>query len=94
MPIRWLRLALADLDLIYDHISKDSVAAATHLIAQIWASAQLLEQHPNMGRAGRVTGTRELIVQGTTYIIPYRVKEGEIQILRVLHTSMEWPKTF
>ncbi len=45
-----------------------------------------------MGRPGRVLGTRELIVSSAPYIVPYRVKNNFIEILRVLHVAMEWPE--
>lgn len=49
---------------------------------------------PHLGRSGRVPGTREMVVAGTPYIIPYRVVNERLQILRVYHTSQRWPKTF
>ena len=46
------------------------------------------------GRAGRVEGTKELVIDGTPHIVPYR-KEGErIEILRVYHSSRLWPQRF
>ncbi len=47
-----------------------------------------------MGRPGRVPGTRELVISGLPFILPYIEKKGAIYILRVLHTSMKWPDTF
>lgn len=49
---------------------------------------------PNMGRAGTVSGTRELVIKKTPYIAVYRVDENEIHILRVLHGSQQWPTVF
>lgn len=55
---------------------------------------ELLKDHPEMGRRGRRPGTRELVVEGTHYIVAYRVvpERGQIQILRILHTSRLWPE--
>lgn len=36
-------------------------------------------------------GTRELVVPGTPFIVPYRVIQNRIEIIRVLHTSQLWP---
>ncbi len=47
-----------------------------------------------MGRAGRVPGTRELLIPGTPYIIPYRVRAGAVEILRVFHAARRWPERF
>lgn len=51
-----------------------------------------LADHPAIGRVGRVPGTRELIVAGTPFIIPYRVKNRTIEVLRVLHAAQRWPR--
>ena len=91
MRIRWLRLALSDLDEIAEYISKTNTSASRKIIKTLWNNAQSLVKHPNIGRQGRVHGTRELIISGTNYIIPYRVIDEEIQILRVLHASRKWP---
>lgn len=54
-------------------------------------AAESLLAYPNLGRQGRVRGTRELVVLGTPFVIPYRVKEGRIEILAVLHGARRWP---
>ena len=64
------------------------------MVRRIWEAAMLLSEHPDAGRAGRVPGTRELIIGGTLFILPYRVKENTAQILRVLHSSRKWPLKF
>ena len=94
MQIRWVRLALKDLEEIAGFISQDNTEAAQDLVRRIWDAAQILAEHPRSGRAGRVLGTRELVIGGTQYILPYRVIEGEVQILRVLHGTRKWPRGF
>jgi toxin ParE1/3/4 len=47
-------------------------------------------QFPAIGRPGRWPGTRELVVH-ENYIIPYRVKDGVVQIIRVHHVARLWP---
>lgn len=92
MRLRWTRLAEADLDSIADYIGQDSPVAAARVILELIDQAEtLLTRHVAMGRPGRVIGTRELVIGQLPYIIPYRVREGEIEILRVLHTSRRWP---
>jgi toxin ParE1/3/4 len=44
-----------------------------------------------MGRPGRVAGTRELVVSGTPYIIPYRVAGTYVDILAVFHAAQNRP---
>lgn len=88
MPrIRWLRLALADLDDIAGYIARDDPETARAVVARIWERARMLKDQPGMGRPGRVPGTRELVLPGLPFILPYRVDKGEVQVLRVLHTA-------
>lgn len=91
MKIRWLSNAVDDLIEIQNYIAKDNPHAAGSAAKRIRACANSLKEHPGIGRAGRAEGTRELVVAGLSYIIPYRVKNNVIEILRVLHGSMEWP---
>jgi len=44
-----------------------------------------------LGRVGRMQGTRELVISGTTFIVVYRVKGRRIELLRLLHGSQQWP---
>ena len=77
-----------------EFIARDNPKAASRVVKRIWDAAQVLADQPHAGRAGRVHGTRELVVTGTPYIIPYRVVENTVQILRVLHGKRKWPKDF
>jgi len=94
MKIRWLNLALKDLESIIEFISEDSPSVANKITKIIYEKVQLLAVQPHLGRTGRVEDTRELIIEGTPFIIPYRVKNKEIQILRVFHSSRRWPENF
>jgi toxin ParE1/3/4 len=64
------------------------------LLATIKERVSVLENNPQIGRSGRVGGTRELVLTGTQYILPYRVKGRQIQILAVFHTARQWPDNF
>ena len=44
-----------------------------------------------MGRSGRVSGTRELVIPKTPFVVPYRLQRNVIQILRVYHGA-RWLK--
>jgi toxin ParE1/3/4 len=79
------------LEHIEEYIAQDNPRAAIETVLKIIKSVELLVDQPAMGRAGRFIDTRELVISGTPYIVPYRVKEGQIQILRVLHGAMRWP---
>ena len=92
MKIKWVSLALEDLNAVGEFIAMDKPEAAGRIIGRIWEAIQLLAEHPDAGRAGRVPGTRELIISNTPFIIPYRVVDDTVQILRVLHGKRKWPR--
>jgi toxin ParE1/3/4 len=94
MKIRWLDLAVDDLADIADYISHDNPDAAKRVVSRLWSAVWSLAKQPEMGRPGRVYGTRELIVSGTPFIVPYRIIKSEIHILRVLHGARGWPDEF
>ena len=89
--ILWLDDAVNDLQALRQYISHDKPTAANRVGQQILHTVSLLAQQSGIGRPGRVHGTRELIIPNTPYIIPYRIKNNTVEILRVLHSSMQWP---
>ena len=91
MQIKWLRQALPDLDEAESYIAQDNPNAAAGVLLEIVRAVSMLERQPGLGRPGRVSGTKELIVPDTPYIVPYRVKDGIVQVLRVYHSSRKWP---
>ena len=92
--VRWLKRALANLDAEAESISRDSPAAAQRVVLAIADAVELLARHPALGRPGRVEGTRELVVAGTPYVIPYGVRENRVEVLRVFHAARKWPPKF
>jgi len=92
MQIKWFRDAVADLVEIRGHIARDKPDAAGNVARRIKSEVDRLREYPGIGRPGRVEGTRELIISGSPYIIPYRVKNNTVEILRVLHGAMQWPE--
>ena len=92
MIIRWLDDAVNDLRSLRSYIAQDNTAAAGKVVKKILCTIDVLSEQPGMGRPGRVPNTRELIVYGTPYIAPYRVKKNAIEILRVFHCVMQWPE--
>jgi toxin ParE1/3/4 len=92
--IRWTKGARQNLEHIEEYIAQDNPKAAIDAVLKVITTVGLLVEHPAMGRHGRVVGTRELVIANTPYIVPYRVKEGCIEILRVLHSAMQWPECF
>jgi len=94
MQVVWLEEAVNDLKEIGRFIAEDDSPAAYRVLTKIKACADSLPQNPQLGRPGRVGKTRELVVPGLPYILPYYIKNGEIRILAVMHTARKWPDGF
>ena len=86
MLIKWTKTALASLDEIASFIAKDNPARATSFVLELQAAVTNLQAHPGMGRAGRVPGTRELVLH-KNYIAIYRVRGDDVEILRLHHSA-------
>jgi plasmid stabilization system protein ParE len=84
MMVRWTPTALRDLGSLHD-----SAAATVELSLSGLAA---LARHPEMGRKGRVAGTRELIV--APCIVVYRITRGAIEIVAIIHAARRWPDSF
>src|SRR5258708_6309692 len=92
MKIAWSPEAIEDLVSLRAYIAEDNPAAARRTVQHIVESIeQLLPDNPRIGRAGRVPGTRELVILRSPYIVPYRLQRTTIQILRVYHAARRWP---
>lgn len=92
MIIKWLDDAIYDLQELRQYISQDKPSAAHFVAKRILSSVNLLSQQSGIGRLGRIQGTRELVIPGTPFIVPYRIKNNTLEILRVLHGAMQWPE--
>jgi addiction module RelE/StbE family toxin len=91
MKVVWLRTALRNLDQTAAYIAQDNPNAAKRVVERLREATERLARYPDSGRPGRVAGTRELIAPGLPFILPYRVRQKRIEILRVLHASRRWP---
>jgi addiction module RelE/StbE family toxin len=68
MKISWSPTAISDLESIRDYIARDNASAARKIANRIKESVSRLVNFPLSGRAGRVPGTHELVIPGTSYI--------------------------
>ncbi len=90
MRLFWTPEALDDRRAIYAHIEADNPTAALMLDELISEKVLYLLDHPGLGRIGRITGTRELMVH-KNYVLIYDTIFDQIRVLRVLHTARQWP---
>ncbi len=91
MKLEWSIFALEDRESIFDYIEADSPRAAVSVDDRIETRVEGLAQFPEMGRPGRIEGTRELVISGTPYIAAYRIIGDTVRVLRVLHGAQQWP---
>jgi len=86
----WTRAASTDRKEIREYIAQADPVAALALDELISQKASGLVDHPGLGRPGRVTGTRELVLH-QNYILIYDTSADLIRLLRVLHVARQWP---
>ena len=86
MSIKWTKTALRSADEIASYIAKDNPTRASSFVIELQDAVTKLQLHPGMGRAGRVPGTRELVLH-KNYIAIYRVRGDDVEILRFHHVA-------
>ena len=89
MPL-WKPAAIADRKRITVYIAQDNPQTAIEMGDMLIEKAALLDQHPMLGRVGRVKGTRELVAH-PNYILIYRLVGEVAEVLRVKHAALHWP---
>jgi len=94
MKVTWSKRAIRNAAAIHEYIAKDSEANAALVAGRLLRAVELLNTHPDVGRPGRVHGTRELVVPGTPWVIPYWIRHGRLQLIAVLHGRQKWPMKF
>lgn len=92
MKVRWTRPAVSDLTRICDYTQEHfgAVKARNTAIA-IYESAASLKMFPCLGRPGRKSGTREVVIPNLPFLIIYRVHAAHVEVVRVLHGARKWP---
>ena len=92
MRLFWTRRAINDLRAVQAFIENNDPIAARKITLRIIETVEtMIPDNPEVGRPGRVPGTRELVVARTPYIVPYRWRRGMIEVLRVYHGARRWP---
>jgi addiction module RelE/StbE family toxin len=91
MRIVWSRRAIRHLTNVRDYIAQDSPESAAGVATKILEAVERLTKHPNLGRQGRIAGTRELVIPGLPYVIPYRIHRNRVELIAVFHGRQRWP---
>jgi addiction module RelE/StbE family toxin len=85
MAVKWTKRAVQNLASVLDYIARDKPLAAAKFGADARKKIAILEEHPYIGKASDEPGVRELLIH-ENYVVIYRVRDGELQILRFRHT--------
>jgi len=88
--LEWAPFAIEDREEIFDYIAPENLNAALALDELFERKAALLGSHPEAGHVGRVRGTRALVAH-RHYVLVYDIHPDHVRILRVRHTSRQWP---
>lgn len=94
MNIQWTQRARRQFLAIIDVLLEENPSAAERAYDAVTDIVSRLATFPEMGRRGRVGGTRELVIPSQPYIIAYRIRGQTIHILAVLHGAQKWPERF
>ena len=92
MQVRWTSAAADDLENIANYLFEKTPQNAARLIREIYDAPSTLKSFPNRGRAGKKEGTRELVMPSLPYVIVYQVRSDTVHIVRILHSSQDWPR--
>jgi toxin ParE1/3/4 len=91
MTILWSPTARGDLRHIRRYIAQDNPAAADSTVRRILRSVENLATFPQLGRPGRLAGSRELVIPQTPFIVVYAAQDQAVEILAVIHGARRWP---
>ncbi|MBU0480429.1 MAG: type II toxin-antitoxin system RelE/ParE family toxin [Proteobacteria bacterium] len=89
--LEWTSPAIYDLVSAGEYIAQENPSAAKRMAERVKETVEYLGDHPNLGRPGRLSDTKELVISGTPFIVVYWIRKGAIQILRLLHHAQRWP---
>jgi toxin ParE1/3/4 len=73
------------------HIEAERPRAVVAADERIQDCIENLSRFLEMGRPGRIDGTRELVISRTPYVAAYRIAGDTVLVLRLLHGAQQWP---
>ncbi|EJB01635.1 addiction module toxin, RelE/StbE family [Rhizobium leguminosarum bv. trifolii WSM597] len=93
MKLLWSAKAASDRKRAIQFIADKNVGAAIGQLDEIERQTDFLIDQPEIGRPGRIDGTRELVISRTSLIVIYRVRQKlkQVEILRLVHGAQKWP---
>jgi plasmid stabilization system protein ParE len=95
MRFRISRRANNDLNAIWDHVARDSAAAADKVEADLHAAMRLLAEFPGLGHGRReVKDARYRFWRVHSYLVAYRLDGRTLVVVRVLHGARDLRQVF
>jgi addiction module RelE/StbE family toxin len=91
MRIRWTPAAAADLAQISDYLKNRHPRYRQPTTRRLYEAVRSLTDSPARGRPGRESGTRELLFPPLPYVVVYRLREQDIEVLRIYHVAQDRP---
>ena len=89
MEVVWLPTALKNLQEIKKYIESESPRSAKMVATQIKKTISFIQENPHIGKPTLVGGFREIQVSKLPFVIPYKVIDNTIIIVRVFHTKQK-----
>ncbi|OYY74666.1 MAG: addiction module toxin RelE [Gammaproteobacteria bacterium 28-57-27] len=89
MKLVWTQEALEDRRIVYSYIEAENPRAAISIDELFAEKANLLRQHPHLGRTGRIENTREFVVHNN-YLLVYNIKNDVVCTLRLMHAARQF----
>lgn len=91
MQVEWAPRAASDLYRIGIHIAHHNPASAERIVRTIYDGCNALYLFPGQSRVSRMPRRRDLVFAPLPYIAVYRVRETQVEILRIYHSARDWP---
>jgi len=89
MNVRYSARANRHIDAIHDYIAKRDPDTATRVIAHIRKTLAHLAAFPFMGRSGKVSSTRQIVISRLPFIAVYRIVDGTVVVLCIYHCAQD-----
>jgi toxin ParE1/3/4 len=91
MRVRWTPAAAENLEHIKDYLTEHHPQLAQSTVLELYEAIRSLKTSSKRGRAGRESGTRELVLPRLPYIVAYRIKGQAIEVLHIYHGAQNRP---
>ena len=89
MDVIWLRSALADLDEIREYYEARDPTVARDIALHLLEAADRLETTPYNAPKWPDSDKHKLVITRYPYIITYRIREEQVQVIWVDHAAQE-----